>query len=77
MKPPLFSYIRPGSLEEAVEAIAATDETDEEVRILAGGQSLIPLLNFRLAYPTVLVDLNIVDEPPVVRKLIRKAPKQP
>ncbi len=62
MKPPLFSYIRPGTLKEAVEAIAATNETDEEVRILAGGQSLIPLLNFRLAYPTVLVDLNIVDE---------------
>ena len=77
MKPPLSSSIRPGSLIEAGEAIAATDETDEEVRILAGGQSLIPLLKFRLAYPTVLVDLNIVDEPPVVRKLIRKAPKQP
>jgi aerobic carbon-monoxide dehydrogenase medium subunit len=59
MKPPDFEYARPTSISEAVEALAASDG---EGKVLAGGQSLVPLLNFRLAAPTLLVDLNRVSE---------------
>lgn len=55
MKPAPFEYVRPGSLEEAADVL---DEYGEEARILAGGQTLVPLLNFRLAAPAVLVDIN-------------------
>jgi len=57
VKPPPFEYVAPRTLDEAVEALA---ESGGEAKILAGGQSLIPLLNFRLARPTRLVDLNRV-----------------
>ena len=55
MKPPPFAYECPTAVAEAV-ALLATHGAD--ARPLAGGQSLVPLLNFRLARPTVLVDLN-------------------
>lgn len=58
MKPPRFRYARPASVEEAVGLLAAADP---QVQLLAGGQSLVPLLNFRLAHPALLVDLNRVD----------------
>ena len=54
MKPPLFDYVAPQSVEEAVEVLAS----DETARPLAGGQSLIPTLNFRMAAPSLLVDLR-------------------
>src|SRR3984893_5304762 len=54
MKPAAFDYVAPNSLEAAVEAIAAANG---DGKILAGGQSLMPLLNFRMARPTVVVDL--------------------
>ena len=54
MKPAAFDYIAPNSLEAAVAAIAAANG---DGKILAGGQSLMPLLNFRLARPSVIVDL--------------------
>lgn len=54
MKPAPFRYRRPGSLEEALEALAA----EQGAKVLAGGQSLVPLLNMRLAAPPVLVDIN-------------------
>jgi carbon-monoxide dehydrogenase medium subunit len=57
MKPAPFDYLAPRSLEEALAALA---EGDGETKILAGGQSLVPLLNFRLATPHRLVDLNRV-----------------
>ncbi|MEZ5096702.1 MAG: FAD binding domain-containing protein [Nocardioides sp.] len=47
MKPAPFAYVRPGSLADAVAALAG----DPEAKVLAGGQSLIPLLNMRLAAP--------------------------
>lgn len=59
MKPPPFEYVAPTSLDEAVAALA---EHGEDAKVLAGGQSLIPLLSLRLARPTALVDLNGVDE---------------
>src|ERR1044071_2676977 len=59
MKPPDFEYVRAASVEEAVGALAAAGG---EGKILAGGQSLVPLLNFRLTSPSVLVDINRVAE---------------
>jgi carbon-monoxide dehydrogenase medium subunit len=59
VKPPPFDYLAPTSLEEAVEAMA---RHGDEAKLLAGGQSLMPLLAFRLAHPGVLVDLNGVRE---------------
>ncbi len=52
MKPPPFAYARPSSIDEALELLA-----DPEARVLAGGQSLVPLLALRLASPSLLVDL--------------------
>lgn len=58
MKPPPFRYHTPRSLSEALDVLR---ESSGEARVLAGGQSLVPLLNLRLAYPGVLVDLNRVE----------------
>jgi aerobic carbon-monoxide dehydrogenase medium subunit len=58
MKPPPFAYAAPDTLEEAVGLL--TEHADAEPRVLAGGQSLIPLMNFRLAKPGYLVDLRNV-----------------
>jgi carbon-monoxide dehydrogenase medium subunit len=54
VKPAPFAYCRPGSLTDAVAALAA----DPGAKVLAGGQSLVPLLSMRLAAPSVLVDIN-------------------
>lgn len=59
MKPPPFRYARPQSLNGVLRLLA---EHDGGARVLAGGQSLVPLLNFRLARPDVLVDIAMVDE---------------
>lgn len=58
MKPPPFEYVAPRSLEEALAILA---EHGDEAKALAGGQSLVPLLNFRMTRPSVLVDLNRVE----------------
>lgn len=57
MKPPPFRYVRPASIEEVLDTLA---EHGDDAKVLAGGQSLVPLLNFRLARPAVLVDLGSV-----------------
>lgn len=59
MKPPPFAYRRPRTVDEAIETLA---EHGDEAKILAGGQSLVPLLNLRLAAPTVLVDVSRLQE---------------
>jgi carbon-monoxide dehydrogenase medium subunit len=59
VKPPPFEYLAPTTLEEALHQL---EEGGFDARALAGGQSLIPMLNFRLARPSLLVDLNRVDE---------------
>ncbi|HEY6934657.1 MAG TPA: FAD binding domain-containing protein [Marmoricola sp.] len=58
MKPAPFAYLRPGTLEEALEALAA----DDGAKVLAGGQSLVPLLSMRLAAPSRLVDINALPD---------------
>jgi CO/xanthine dehydrogenase FAD-binding subunit len=55
MKPPKFEYLAPTSLDEALQILA---DHGDEAKVLAGGQSLVPLLNFRLVRPGYLVDLN-------------------
>jgi aerobic carbon-monoxide dehydrogenase medium subunit len=59
MIPAQFDYVRAGSVEEAVAALA---QHGDEAKVLAGGQSLIPLLRLRLAYPEVVVDVGRVAE---------------
>lgn len=54
MKPPAFDYVRARDLAEALEAL---DRHGGEARVIAGGQSLLPMLNMRLARPAVLVDV--------------------
>ena len=59
MKPARFEYVAPTTVDDAVAALAAANG---EGKVLAGGQSLLPLLNFRMARPAVLVDLNGIKE---------------
>jgi CO/xanthine dehydrogenase FAD-binding subunit len=56
MKPASFDMVRPRTLDEALLALQETDDA----KIIAGGQSLVPSMNFRLAAPALLVDLNAV-----------------
>ena len=55
MKPAPFDFVLPDSLEEA---LAVLTETGEDARILAGGQTLTPMLNMRLVEPAVLIDIS-------------------
>ena len=55
MKPPIFDYVAPASIEMAIAALAAAGG---DAKVLAGGQSLVPMLNFRLLRPSILVDIN-------------------
>ena len=57
--PPEFDYLQPHSVDEAVTELG---RAGEDAKVLAGGQSLLPLLRLRLAYPTALVDLGGVGE---------------
>lgn len=58
MKPPPFDYHRPGSVAEAIELLDGL----EDAKVIAGGQSLVPLMNYRLAAPAHLVDISRLDE---------------
>ena len=58
MKPAPFAYHRAHSVAEAVALLA---ELGDEAKILAGGLSLVPMMNFRLARPTALVDVSRID----------------
>ena len=59
MIPAKFDYVRPATVDDAVRALA---DGGEDAKVLAGGQSLMPLLRLRLAYPDLLVDLGGLDE---------------
>jgi aerobic carbon-monoxide dehydrogenase medium subunit len=56
--PARFEYLRPSTVDEAVSALA---RYDDEAKVLAGGQSLIPLMKLRLAMPRALVDINGIE----------------
>lgn len=59
MKPPRFRYCSPRILDEA---LVLLDQFGEEIKILAGGQSFVPLLNMRLAAPAYILDINHISE---------------
>jgi carbon-monoxide dehydrogenase medium subunit len=58
VKPAPFSFVRPGTLQVALEALAG----EPDAKVLAGGQSLIPLLSMRLAAPSMLIDINALPD---------------
>lgn len=66
MKPAPFDYAAPNTLSDALSVLSENDP--DEVKILAGGQSLMPLLNMRLARPEIVLDLNRVEELDYVRE---------
>jgi carbon-monoxide dehydrogenase medium subunit len=57
--PPEFDYVAPGSLDEALTALS---EGGEDAKVLAGGQSLVPMMNFRLVRPPALVDITRIPD---------------
>lgn len=59
MIPAAFDYVRAGTVDEAVAALV---ESGDDAKVLAGGQSLLPLLRLRLAYPSVVIDIGRVPE---------------
>ncbi len=65
MKPASFDYLRADTLDEALKALSSADEDD--VRVIAGGQSLMAMLNMRLAQPKLLVDISAIEQLSVIR----------
>ena len=65
MKPASFRYFAPRSVDDALNLLATHGE---EGKILAGGQSLVPAMNFRLARPTSLIDINRIEALDYVRE---------
>lgn len=59
MKPVPFIYVRPETLDEALSLLT---ENEGDAKIIAGGQSLVPMMNFRLAEPKILIDINRLPE---------------
>src|SRR5215468_5267053 len=59
MKPPAVDYVRPRSLAEAIDLLA---RSEAEARVLAGGQSLVAMMNLRLASPGLLIDIARLPE---------------
>jgi len=64
MKPPPFEYHRPSDVDEALALLA---EHGEEAKVLAGGQSLVPMMNFRIARPGHLIDISRLRELSYIR----------
>jgi len=72
MVAPAFEYVAAGSYDEAVRLLA---ENGDEAKILAGGQSLMPMLNLRLAHPDLLIDINPADQrPPTLENEMLRLP---
>ena len=69
MKPAAFRYHRPASLDEALDLLA---ELGDVAKLIAGGQSLVPMMNMRLAQPAQLIDLNDLTELAVIRASRRR-----
>src|ERR671923_2505873 len=65
MKPPKFEYHAPASIDEAVALLA---RYGGDAKVLAGGQSLMPMLNFRLTRPAALIDVNRITALAYVRE---------
>jgi carbon-monoxide dehydrogenase medium subunit len=65
MKPPPFDYIAPETLAEALEAAR---QAGSDAKFLAGGQSLVPAMNFRITQPALLIDLNRIPDLDYIRR---------
>lgn len=65
MKPAAFEYIAPDSLEQALSVL---QEHGDDAKVLAGGQSLVPAMNFRVLLPTMLIDINKLGELDYIRQ---------
>jgi carbon-monoxide dehydrogenase medium subunit len=68
MKPAPFDYYAPDTIEEAVGLLAKLEDDDLDAKILAGGQSLMPMLNLRVARPDALVDLRKISALDYIRE---------
>ena len=68
MKPPRFDYVAPETVDRA---LGVLDQLGADASVLAGGQSLMPLLSFRLVRPRVLVDVNGLDQLAYIRPVDR------
>lgn len=66
MKPAPFTYLRPATKSETVSLLDRY--RDDDAKIIAGGQSLVPMMNFRMAQPEILIDINRVSELAYVRE---------
>jgi len=66
MIPAKFDYVRPGTVDDALQALAGAGE---DGKVIAGGQSLLPLLRLRMAYPELLIDLGGISELRGVREV--------
>lgn len=64
MKPAAFQHVVPTAIDEVLSLLS---EHSPDARVLAGGQSLVPLMNFRLSCPSILIDLNRVEELAYIR----------
>ena len=64
MKPAAFDYLRPDSVAEALECLA---QRGDDARVMAGGQSLMPMLNMRLLKPAIIVDIGMLPELDTIR----------
>lgn len=65
MKPRSFDYLKAGSTEEALAALA---EGGDDARIIAGGMSLVPMMNFRLVEPEILIDISKIADTNYIRE---------
>ena len=65
MKPPAFTYVAPETVEEATTRLA---EYGDDARPIAGGQSLVPMMNFRLVSPAVLIDIRKIAPPDTIEE---------
>ena len=62
MKPPAFEYYAPRTVDDTLRMLhELVREQNRDVKLLAGGQSLVPLLNMRLAHPEIIIDLNLLE----------------
>ena len=65
MKPAAFDYFAPSTVEGAVDLL---QQHGDKAKILAGGQSLVPMMNFRVARPEVLIDINLIKNIAYIRE---------
>ncbi|MEB3370928.1 FAD binding domain-containing protein [Saccharopolyspora mangrovi] len=71
MKPAAFSYHRAHDVPDAIGLLSEFADAGEDPKLIAGGQSLVPMMNFRLARPTALIDLGTLRRDPGMRSIRR------